>query len=89
MSDRYNLPADTAILVNDHITKCKNLGLILDKYPPQVVVAETKNKGPWLQDLLKDSHIDTVLTQSAYNRWYTMMSAMKATTFKPPSTGAW
>jgi len=81
MSDRYNLPADTAILVNDHITKCKNLGLILDKYPPQAVVAETKNKGPWLQGLTKGSHIDTALTQSAYNRWYTMMSAIKATLF--------
>ncbi len=82
MSDRYNLPANTATLVNDHITKCKNLGLILDKYPPQAVVAETKNKGPWLQDLLKDTHIDAVLAQSAYKRWHDMMSAMQAMTFQ-------
>jgi CRISPR type III-B/RAMP module RAMP protein Cmr6 len=81
MSDRYNLPADTATLVNDHIVRCKNLALILDKYPPQSVVADSKNKGPWLQDLVKGDHIDTALTQSAYNRWYTMMSAINATLF--------
>ncbi len=81
MSDRYNLTADTAALVHDQIVRCKNLALILDKYPPQTVVADTKNKGPWLQDLVKGGHIDTVLAQSAYNRWYTMMSAMKATLF--------
>ena len=81
MSEQYNLPADTSMLVNDHIRNCKNLALILDKYPPQSVVADTKNKGPWLQDLLKGGHIDTALTQSAYNRWYTMMSAMNAIRF--------
>src|SRR6266699_2079206 len=81
MGERYNLPADTAVFINDHIARCKNLALILDKYPPQVVIEETKNKGPWLQDLVKGSHIDTALTQSAYNRWHTMMSAMGATLF--------
>jgi CRISPR type III-B/RAMP module RAMP protein Cmr6 len=81
MSDRFFLPATTSMLVNDHIARCKNLGLILDKYPPQSVVSDTKNKGPWLQDLVKGSHIDTVLVQSAYNRWYSMMSAMKAMLF--------
>lgn len=81
MSDQYNLPADTAVLVNDHIARCKNLALILDKYPPQSVISDTKNKGPWLQGLVKGGHIDAALTQSAYNRWYTMMSAMKATLF--------
>jgi CRISPR-associated protein Cmr6 len=82
MSDRYNLPAGTAALINDHITKCKNLGLILDKYPPQAIVAETKNKGPWLQDLLKGNHIDAALAQSAYNRWHAMISAIQARTFQ-------
>src|SRR5260221_14087195 len=79
MNDRYNLPADTATLINDHIARCKNLALILDKYPPQFVVADTKNKGPWLQGLVKGGHIDATLTQSAYTRWYTMMSAINAT----------
>src|SRR6266568_6893797 len=81
MSDRYNLPVDTAILVNDRIARCKNLALILDKYPPQHVVADTKNKGPWLQGLIKGDHIDAPLAQSAYNRWRSMMSAIEATCF--------
>lgn len=81
MSDSYNLPADTAVLINNHIARCKNLALILDKYPPQTVVAETKNKGSWLQELVKGGHIDTVLTQSAYTRWHSMMSAIGATFF--------
>jgi CRISPR type III-B/RAMP module RAMP protein Cmr6 len=81
MSDPYNVPIGTATLVNDHIARCKNLALILDKYPPQSVVADTKNKGPWLQGLVKDGHIDTALTQSVYNRWYNMMSAMNAILF--------
>jgi len=81
MSDRYNLPADTAVLVNDHIAQCKNLALILDKYPPQSVVADTKNKGPWLESLINGGHIDPTLSQSAYVRWYTMMSTMNATLF--------
>lgn len=81
MSERYNLPADTAVLVNDHIARCKNLALILDKYPPQSVVADTKNKGPWLQGLVRGGHIDATLAQSAYDRWYSMMSAMKALLF--------
>src|SRR5437763_13350753 len=81
MSDRFNLPAVTAVVVNEHIVRCKNLALILDKYPPQAVVADTKNKGPWLQDLVKGGHIDMALTQSAYTRWYTMMSAMNAMLF--------
>ncbi|MBO0795186.1 MAG: type III-B CRISPR module RAMP protein Cmr6, partial [Ktedonobacteraceae bacterium] len=82
MGDRYNLPADTATLVNDHITRCKNLALILDKYPPQTVVADTKHKGPWLQNLAKGDHIDPNLAQSAYNRWHAMVSAMQATLFQ-------
>jgi len=81
MSDRYNLPADSATLVNDHIARCKNLALILDKYPPQSVVADTKNKGPWLQSLVNGGHIDATLTQPAYNRWHSMMSALNATLF--------
>lgn len=34
-----------------------------------------------MQSLVKGSHIDTALTWSAYNRWYTMMSAINATLF--------
>jgi len=81
MSERYNLPADTAVMVNDHISRCKNLSLILDKYPPEHVVRDTKNKGPWLQDLIQGNHIDVALAQSVYTRWHTMISALDATSF--------
>ncbi len=81
MSDRYYLPAVTSALLNDHITRCKNLSLILDKYPTQAVISETKNKGPWLQALVYENHIDSALTQAAYSRWYAMMSALEATRF--------
>jgi CRISPR type III-B/RAMP module RAMP protein Cmr6 len=82
MIDRYNLPADTAVLVNDHLARCKNLALILDKYPPQSVVADSKNKGPWLQSLVRGNHVDPALAESAYRRWYSMIEAIKATTFQ-------
>lgn len=82
MRERYNLPASTSVLINDHIAKCKNLALILDRYPPQAVVAIPKEKGPWLQNLLKSNHIDTTLARSAYQRWQNMMAAIQATLFQ-------
>lgn len=82
MSEHYNLPADTAILVHEHFTACKNLSLILDKYPPERVVADTKQKGPWLQELIQHDHIDASLGQAAYKRWRTMLSALEATSFE-------
>ena len=81
MSERYNLPSDTSVLVNDHIARCKNLSLILDKYPPERVVANTRHKGPWLQDLIRGSHIDVTLAEAVYNRWRTMISVLDATSF--------
>ncbi len=81
MSDRYNLPAVTATLLNDYVNQCKNLSLILDKYPPETVVAETKNKGPWLQTLVQGNHLDIALTRAAYSRWHAMISAMQVTRF--------
>ncbi len=80
MSDRYYLPILTSALLNDHISRCKNLSLILDKYPTQAVVTETKNKGPWLQALVQENHIDSALIQAAYSRWYAMMSATREAT---------
>ena len=82
MSERYNLPASTAVLVNDHLARCKNLALILDKYPPAGVVKESKEKGPWLRDLVQSSHSDPALARSAYQRWQTMMEAVQATRFQ-------
>jgi len=82
MGDRYNLPAETARLVDRQLARCKNLALILDKYPPQHVVAESKHKGPWLQNLLKEGHIDLALARCAYERWYALMQAQGATIFQ-------
>lgn len=82
MGDRYNLPAETARLVDRQVARCKNLGLILDKYPPQHVVADSKHKGPWLQDVLKEDHMDPALARCAYERWYTLMQAQGATIFQ-------
>jgi CRISPR-associated protein Cmr6 len=81
MSEHYNLPATTAALVNDHVARCKNLSLILDKYPPEHVVKDSKNKGPWLQKLIQENHIDTALAQAVYNRWHARMTALDATLF--------
>ncbi len=81
MSDQYYLPASTTTILNDYVGKCQNLALILDKYLPQHVIEETKNKGPWLQTLIKGVHVDTALAQSAYNRWYALMSAMNVMPF--------
>ena len=81
MSERYNLPADTSVLLNDHFSKCKNLALILDKYIPADVPGNSQGKSEWLKRLESNSRIDIVFTQYAYSRWYAMMSAMNATLF--------
>jgi CRISPR type III-B/RAMP module RAMP protein Cmr6 len=81
MNDQYYLPTGTATILNDYIDKCQNLALILDKYIPQHVVVETKNKGPWLQSLIRRGHIDTALIRSAYSRWNAMISAMHVEPF--------
>lgn len=82
MSERYNLPAITAVLVNDHIARCKNLALILDRYPPASLVGESKGKSLWLQNLVKDDHIDATLSRSVYQRWHNMLAAIQATLFQ-------
>src|SRR2546422_9089524 len=81
MSEQYHLPADTSVLINDHISKCKNLALILDKYIPAGVLGTSQGKSEWLKRLEPNSRIDVVFTQYAYSRWHAMMSAMNATLF--------
>jgi CRISPR-associated protein Cmr6 len=81
MSERYNLPAVTATAVNDHVARCKNLSLILDRYTPALVVEDTKNKGPWLQDLIDEQHIDADLARAVYQRWQAMLAGVGATRF--------
>ncbi len=78
MSEAYNLPPGTASALNDHIAQCKNLSLILEKYPPERVVRDTKNKGSWLQSLIQTTPLDATLAQAAYNRWQTMLTVLGA-----------
>jgi len=68
-------------LLDQHVGQCKNLGLILDKYPPANVPGNSQAKSEWLKRLELNNHIDASLTQSAYARWHTMMSAMQVTRF--------
>lgn len=81
MSDRYYLPAITATLLNDHISRCQNLALILDKYPPAHVPGNSQEKSEWLKRLGLNSRVDPILTKSAYDRWSAMMSDLQATLF--------
>src|SRR6266567_6768824 len=81
MSDSYYFPRFMWELLDQHVGQCKNLGLILDKYPPATVSGDSQAKSEWLKRLEPNKHIDASLTQSAYARWHTMMSAMGATLF--------
>ncbi|HEY1353987.1 MAG TPA: type III-B CRISPR module RAMP protein Cmr6 [Ktedonobacteraceae bacterium] len=81
MSEHY-LPPETARLVKAHLAGCKNLALVLDKYPPRNVVEDTKHKGPWLQSLLQGNHLDPALARAAYARWSALLQARGALTFQ-------
>src|SRR6266568_3398010 len=76
MSDSYNFPRSMWELLDKHVGQCKNLALILDKYPPDDVPGNSQGKSEWLKRLEPNGHIDTALTQSAYARWRAMISAM-------------
>src|SRR5437879_5027061 len=69
----YYLPWQTAaLLTNDQLKKCKNLGLILDKYPPQIAIQDSAKKGDWLRDIASRSYIDAELMANVYRRWLNM-----------------
>lgn len=77
MSDRYYLPSVTASVLNDYINRCKNLGLILDKYPPEEVIGNTAQKSGWLRRLNVNNRNDAALAQAAYDRWYRMITVIE------------
>ena len=77
MSDRYYLPSETASRLNDYIGQCKNLGLLLDKYPPMEVIGNSQGKSSWLRRLEPTRRIDSNLAQAAYDRWYHMITAIE------------
>ena len=81
MNDRYNLPAATAALLNRGVEKCQNLGLILDKYPPEHILGDSQRKSDWFKGIVTTSHVDDTLVRSVYHRWLTMTTATGAVHF--------
>jgi CRISPR-associated protein Cmr6 len=86
MSDYY-LPLETErLLTPERLRRCKNLGLLLDKYPPQTAIDTEKKenkdgKSNWLREFTRDSHIDTRLAEQVYQRWRRAVTAMEAQHF--------
>lgn len=77
MSDYY-LPQEIAkLLTDDRLKNCKNLGLILDKYPPQSAVQKSEDKGTWLKGFESDTHIDVKLAENVYQRWLKATQAIE------------
>lgn len=91
MSDQYYLPSQTArLLTPDRLQRCKNLGLLLDKYPPQTAIdtsSKSDGKSSWLRGFTSDNHIDTQLVENVYKRWQSAIAAMQAQHFT--ATTAW
>src|SRR5947207_1862673 len=88
MSDQYYLPSETArLLTPARLQRCKNLGLILDKYPPQMAVEKSEGKSNWLRAFAADNHIDTQLVEHVYKRWLNAITVMQAQHFT--ATTAW
>ena len=81
MNDRYDLPATTAASLNRHVEKCQNLGLILDKYPPEDVLGVSQSRSDWFKSILATNHVDNALVRSIYHRWLNMTTATGAVHF--------
>src|SRR2546421_5402997 len=78
----YYLPNTTArLLTESQIKKCKNLGLILDKYAPQTAIQKSEGKSIWLKEIASGSYLDPRLTESVYKRWLNMIEALGALHF--------
>src|SRR5213082_3393437 len=78
----YYLPRDTAkLLTGTQIKKCKNLGLILDKYPPEMAIQTSEGKSRWLKEIASGSYIDARLTEHVYKRWLNMTTRLGALHF--------
>jgi CRISPR-associated protein Cmr6 len=78
----YYLPSDTAALLTpDRIKRCKNLGLILDKYPQRRATEKGDLRSQWLREVEPASHIDPALGENVYQRWLAMTTAMQAQHF--------
>jgi CRISPR type III-B/RAMP module RAMP protein Cmr6 len=83
----YYLPGQTARqLTAEHMRECGNLGLLLDRYPPQRVMQEGRNRGAfrsrWLQEIASTFTSDAALAEGAYRRWLNLTSAAGAQHFR-------
>ncbi len=78
----YYLPnATTRLLTEGQLKKCKNLGLILDKYAPETAIQKSEGKSTWLKEIAAGSYLDLRLTESVYRRWLNMIEAVGALYF--------
>src|SRR6266516_81436 len=72
---------DIVRIIDEYRDKCKNMGLILDKYVPEGVAGNNEAKGKWLRSILASDHTDTELVQNIYSRWIAMVESMGALRF--------
>ena len=82
METAYYLPRKTATLCNDgRMQQCKNLGLLLHKYPPQATLQSGAQKNQWLRTILSNEIIDADLSMQVYRRWHAITVASGAQHF--------
>jgi len=78
----YYLPRETAdIFTDERMKQCKNLGLLLNKYPPQAALQSSAHKNQWLRDIAGSNMIDANLAMHAYRRWLSMTTISEAQHF--------
>lgn len=81
----YYLPIDTArIFTRVEASRCKNLGLLLDKYPPRwalLPAQKDRGKGTWLKEIVDGNHVDANLAGQVYERWRNATEAAGAIHF--------
>lgn len=80
------LPEDTARVLEQHVRKCYNLGLLLDRYVPwrQGWQLEGEDKREWLKQAAGQFgglEVDRLVT-NFYERWRAIVVAQKALTFE-------
>ncbi len=84
----YYLPSTTEKVLRDYAHECKNLGLLLDKYPPKSAIQDSRGKSEWLKkEVVLNNHIDFTLVRNAYRRWFDMTIAMGAQHFNATLEG--
>jgi CRISPR type III-B/RAMP module RAMP protein Cmr6 len=85
----YRLPGSTARLVQRHVERCRNLGLVLDKFVPEEAIGKSEEKSKWLKGLAPsppndrlEMQVDLQLWEARYQRWLALTKAAGAVTFQ-------